>query len=112
MAAAASAVLAGEVTVAVRDAASDVGAISEGDHLGLSGGRVRVIADSLFAVTTRLFDTVVTDEHELVTLIEGADADEATTVAIVSWLEAEHPGLEVETHVGGQPLYPYYLGIE
>ncbi len=112
MAAAASAVLAGEVTVAVRDAASDVGAISEGDHLGLSGGRVRVIADSLFAVTTRLFDTVVTDEHELVTLIEGVDADEATTAAIVSWFEAEHPGLEVETHVGGQPLYPYYLGIE
>ena len=112
MAAAASAVLAGEVTVAVRDADSEAGAISEGDHLGLSGGRVRVIADSLFAATTGLFGTVVTDEHELVTLIAGADADEATTAAIVSWLEAEHPDLEVETHVGGQPLYPYYLGIE
>ncbi|MBS1265434.1 MAG: hypothetical protein MAG471_01279 [Acidimicrobiaceae bacterium] len=112
MAAAASAVLAGEVTVAVRDAGSEAGAISEGDHLGLSGGTVRVIADSLFAATTGLFGTVVTDEHELVTLIEGADADEATTAAIVSWLEAEHPDLEVETHVGGQPLYPYYLGIE
>tara|TARA_B100000315_G_scaffold260864_1_gene326540 strand:+ start:6360 stop:7988 length:1629 start_codon:yes stop_codon:yes gene_type:complete len=112
MVAAASAVLAGEVTVAVRDADSEAGAISEGDHLGLSGGRVRVIADSLFAATTGLFGTVVTDEHELVTLIAGADADEATTAAIVSWLEAEHPDLEVETHVGGQPLYPYYLGIE
>ncbi len=112
MAAAASAVVAGEVTVAVRDAGSEAGVISEGDHLGLSGGKVRVIADSLFTATTGLFDTVVTDEHELVTLIEGADADEATTAAIVSWLEAEHPDLEVETHVGGQPLYPYSLGIE
>ncbi|MBC8196008.1 MAG: DAK2 domain-containing protein [Acidimicrobiia bacterium] len=112
MARAASAVLAGEVTVAVRDAGSEAGAISEGDHLGLSGGKVRVIADSLIAATTGLLDAVVTGEHELVTLIEGADADEATTAAIVSWLKAEHPDLEVETHVGGQPLYPYYLGIE
>ncbi len=112
MATAASSVLAGEVTVAVRDAASDAGAISEGDHLGLSGGKVRVIADSLFAVTTGLLDAVLTDEHELVTLIEGVDADEATTASVVSWLEVGHPDIEVETHVGGQPLYPYYLGIE
>ena len=50
--------------------------------------------------------------HEIVTLIAGADAVEATTAAIVSWLEAEHPGIEVEVHEGGQPLYPYFLGVE
>ena len=49
---------------------------------------------------------------EIVTLIAGLDAAEATTAAIVSWLAAEHPGVEVEVHEGGQPLYPYFLGVE
>ena len=112
MAAAASSVVAGEVTVAVRDATSDAGEISSGDHLGLCGGRVCVIADSLFAVTTGLLEAIVDGDHELVTLIAGADADEATTSAIVAWLDTEHPDLEVEAHVGGQPLYHYYVGVE
>jgi len=55
---------------------------------------------------------MVDDSHEIVTLIAGLDAAEATTAAIVSWLAAEHPGVEVEVHEGGQPLYPYFLGVE
>jgi hypothetical protein len=112
MAAAATAVVAGEVTVAVRDSGSDAGEISEGDHLGLSGGKVRVVAGSAFDATTGLLARMVDDSHEIVTLITGEDAAEATTAAIVSWLEAEHPGVEVEVHEGGQPLYPYFLGVE
>jgi len=54
----------------------------------------------------------VDDSHEIVTLIAGRDAAEATTAAIVSWLGAEHPDVEVEVHEGGQPLYPYFLGVE
>ena len=112
MAAAADGVVAGEVTVAVRDSGSDVGDIVEGDHLGLSGGRVRVVGGSAFDATTGLLADLVDDSHEIVTVIAGADAVEATTAAIVSWLEAEHPGIEVEVHEGGQPLYPYFLGVE
>jgi dihydroxyacetone kinase-like predicted kinase len=51
-------------------------------------------------------------DEQIVTLIAGLDAADATTAAIVSWLAAEHPGVEVEVHEGGQPLYPYFLGVE
>ncbi len=112
MAAAADAVVAGEVTVAVRDSGSDVGDITEGDHLGLTGGKVRVVADTAFDATTGLLAALVADDHEIVTIIVGEDADEATTAAVVAWLGAEHPDVEVEVHDGGQPLYPYYLGVE
>jgi len=66
----------------------------------------------VFDATTGLLADLVDDSHEIVTVIAGADAVEATTAAIVSWLEAEHPGIEVEVHEGGQPLYPYFLGVE
>ena len=112
MVAAADAVAAGEVTVAVRDSSSDVGDIVEGDHLGLTGGKVRVVADSAIAATTKLLSVLVGEEDEIVTIITGEDADEPTTAAVVAWLGTNHPDVEVEIHDGGQPLYPYYLGVE
>ena len=111
MTAAASQVVAGEITIAVRDSGSDAGDISEGDYLGLSGGKVQVITDSLFKATTQLISQLVED-HELVTLIARAEVEDSTTEEIVSWVEEKHPMVEVETHFGGQPLYPYFLGIE
>ncbi len=111
MTAAASQVVAGEVTIAVRDSGSDAGDISEGDYLGLSEGKVKVITDSLFKAATQLIGQLI-DDHELVTLIAGAEAGDSVTEEIVSWIEEKHPMVEVETHFGGQPLYPYFLGIE
>lgn len=111
MTAAASQVVAGEVTIAVRDSGSDAGDISEGDYLGLSEGKVKVITDSLFKAATQLIGQLI-DDHELVTLITGAEAEDSITEEIVAWIEEKHPMVEVETHFGGQPLYPYFLGIE
>tara|TARA_X000001036_G_scaffold88142_1_gene80230 strand:- start:1110 stop:2030 length:921 start_codon:yes stop_codon:yes gene_type:complete len=111
MTAAASQVVAGEITIAVRDSGSDAGDISEGDYLGLSEGKVKVITDSLFKAATQLIGQLI-DDHELVTLITGAEAEDSITEEIVAWIEEKHPMVEVETHFGGQPLYPYFLGIE
>jgi len=112
MADAVASVVAGEVTVAVRDSGSDVGDIHEGDYLGLSDGRVRVVAGSAFDALTGLLDALVEEDHEIVTLIAGEGAEEATTAAAVAWLQTERSGVEVEVHEGGQPLYPYYVGVE
>ena len=53
-----------------------------------------------------------TSDRELVTVITGADADEATTASIEAWMAVNRPGVEVEVHDGGQPLYPYLFGVE
>jgi dihydroxyacetone kinase-like predicted kinase len=73
---------------------------------------VRVIADSLLEAATRLIDDLLDDDHELVTLIAGDGADEVTTALVVAHVEESHPHVEVEVHQGGQPLYPYFVGIE
>ena len=112
MAAAASAVVAGEVTQAVRDSSSDAGAISTGDWLGIARDGIKVVAPDLGDVVCGLLDALVTEDHELVTLIEGEGSSAAVTRRITSWLDDEHPDVEAEVIHGGQPLYPYYLGIE
>jgi len=112
MSASATRVLPAEVTQAVRDAATDVGPVKEGDWIGLSRGAVVSVADSPAGAAFALLDRVLTDQHELVTLIEGEGATPADTRRITTWLHDEHPDVATEVHRGGQPLYPYLFGIE
>ena len=109
---AAASVIAGEVTRAVRESSSDAGPIHEGDYLGISGDGIQAVADSVSAVAIGLLDVLVTDEHEIVTIIEGEGSTVGDTRHIREWLEDNRPDVETEVHHGGQPLYPYYFGIE
>ena len=112
MEASARRVVAGEVTQAVRDTDSDVGPISVGDWLGLSRRGIEVVDATLVGGATGLLGVLVTDDHELVTLIEGEGATAADTRRITEWLHEHRPGVDVEVHSGGQPLYPYLFSIE
>jgi uncharacterized protein len=105
-------VLAGEVTQAVRDSTSDVGPIAEGDYLGIARDGIRAVEHSIAAAATRLLELLVTDDHEIVTVIEGEGATAADTRAITEWLDQNRPGVSPEVHHGGQPLYPYLFGVE
>jgi uncharacterized protein len=105
-------VVAGEVTQAVRDAESDVGPIKANDWLGLSRQGIEVVADSMSAAACALLDVLVTDDRELVTIIEGEGATAADTRRITEWLGDNRPEVEAEVHHGGQPLYPYLFSIE
>ncbi len=112
MAAATEGVLGGEVTRAVRASGSSLGPIAEGDWIGIGPGGIRAFAPDVVEATTGLLDALVGDGHELVTVIEGEQARDDDTARVAGWLAEHRPGVEVEVHHGGQPLYPYLLGIE
>ena len=112
MTASAATVTAGEVTRAVRDTECDLGPIRRGDWIGLGPGGVRAVADSVSGAARALIAALATPEHELVTLIEGDGSSPANTRRITDYLAEEFPHLAVEVHHGGQPLYPYYVGLE
>jgi hypothetical protein len=105
-------VVAGEVTRAVRDTSTDAGDVREGDWIGLGAKGVLAIADSIAAASNRLLATLIRPEHELLTLIEGDGATPANTRRITEYLAEAFPQIVVEVHHGGQPLYPYYFGLE
>jgi DAK2 domain fusion protein YloV len=101
-----------EVTQAVRDSVTDAGEVHEGDWIGISRDGVVAIADNVVVCTRLLISRLLEDSHELITLIEGEGARAADTRRIEEWLTEEHPEVALEVHHGGQPLYPYLLGIE
>ncbi|HEX6476907.1 MAG TPA: DAK2 domain-containing protein [Acidimicrobiales bacterium] len=112
MSSAAQRVISGEVTRAVRASNSPAGPVAEGDWMGLSKRGIEVVQPTLAEATTALLEKLLTDEHEIVTLIEGEGSSPADTRRITEWLSEHRPDVEVEIHHGEQPLYPYLLSID
>ncbi len=110
---AAEAIDAGEVTRAVRASQTDAGPVVEGDWLAIGRGEgIVAVAPDVVAATIALLERLVGADRELVTVITGADAAMDDTEAIEAWIAEHRPGVEVEVHAGGQPLYPYLVGVE
>lgn len=105
-------VISGEVTRAVRDATTGACEVRAGDWLGLAGGEIVTVSDSPDGAARALLERVITESHGLVTVIEGDGSTPGATRLITEWLHEMHPNVTTEVHHGGQPLYPYLLGIE
>ena len=113
MTAAAQSMATGEVTQAVRDTNTDVGQVTSGDWIGIvRGDGIVSIAGTLVGAVTQLLEHLIDDSGELLTIVTGTDATNANTEQIIAWVSEHRPDVAIETHAGGQPLYPYLFGIE
>jgi hypothetical protein len=102
----------GEVTQAVRDAAVDGAQVREGEWLALARDGVVASAGSAADAVYKLLEALVDENSEIVTVLVGCDAAASETERIREHIEYAFPHLEVEFHDGGQPLYPYLVGVE
>ena len=102
----------GEVTQAVRDSVADCGRINQGDWIALSRDGICAAVGSPVEAMTALLEHLVDDDSEIVTVLCGSDAQAGDTNRIREHLEFAYPHVEVEFHEGGQPLYPYLVGVE
>ncbi len=109
---AADRVVAGEVTQAVRASDTGAGHVAPGDWIGLTRKGIEVVAHGPAEAVCQLLDKIVLEQHEIVTIIEGAGARPADTRRITEWLAANRPEVSVDLHQGGQPLYPYLVATE
>jgi uncharacterized protein len=109
---AASHVRAGEVTRAVRDSVAECGPIAAGDWIALSREGVCGSASSSADAAIALVDHLVGDGSELITVLVGSGAAAADTTRLEEHLALRYPHVDVEVHEGGQPLYPYLIGVE
>jgi uncharacterized protein len=114
MRSAAASVVSGEITRAVRESSAEVvGKINDGDYLGITrSDGIVVAAPLLLDACTQLLDRLIGSSHEIVTVIEGEGATVGISRGITEWLAEHRPDVSVEVHHGGQPLYPYFFGIE
>jgi DAK2 domain fusion protein YloV len=105
-------VTAGEVTQSVRDTVAECGPIRKGDWIAIGPDGICVATDSAAEATFHLVDALVGEDSEIVTVLVGADARPAETQRVREHIAFAHPHVELEVHDGGQPLYPYLIGVE
>ncbi len=109
---AAARVHAGGVTRAVRNANTAWGRVAADDWIALTDDGVCASEADALATAIVLVDLLVARGAELVTVLIGADASGEDGAAISAHVERAHPGVEIEVHEGGQPLYPFLIGVE
>lgn len=112
MSEAAGAVRVGAVTVAARDAVTQVGPCRAGDVLGVVGGAFTVVAADVADVAAQVVRQLLDDGGELVTLVLGADAPAGVADAVRALVDARSGSVEVQVLDGGQPRYPVLVGVE
>jgi len=102
----------GEVTQAVRDSEGECGPIAAGDWIAVTADGIRAATPTAEAAVVAMLDDMIRDTDELLTLLVGADSDDDGVARVLAHVAEHHPTLEVEVHDGGQPLYPYLVGVE
>ena len=112
MSAAASRVRTGEVTQAVRAGHGACGPIAAGDWIGITRAGIGTRADSAVGAAIGMLDDLVDTSDELITIVVGAGADLVDAEQLRAHLAEARPEVEVEIHEGGQPLYPFLVGVE
>jgi uncharacterized protein len=109
---AAGRVATGEVTQAVRDSVAECGPIAVGDWLAIGRDGICATASSSVDAALAVVAELITEDSEIVTVIVGAEARGADTERVRQQVALAHSHVEVEVHEGGQPLYPYLIGVE
>ncbi|KOY79244.1 DAK2 domain-containing protein [Apilactobacillus kunkeei] len=105
-------VVSGDVTNAVRDTEIDGVKIKKDDYMGIIDGKIKVVKDNLNETTIDMIKEMLDEDSEVVTIIygEGMTQDQADELA--EQVESIDDDLEVEVHLGGQPVYPYLISVE
>lgn len=105
-------VISGQVTVAVRDTTIDGQEIKKDNYMGIVDGSIKVTDPDRKKTTLEMVKAMLDDDSEVITIIYGADADQAETQAIADEIQSWDEDYEIEIHEGDQPVYPYLISVE
>lgn len=101
-----------EVSRAVRNATVDGVTVSTGDAIALVDGLLIGRAQTLEGALLAGLALVANSGAEIVTVYLGQEAEPDAGPQVEALIRSAHPALAVEVVDGGQPRYPYVLGVE
>ena len=102
----------GQVTYAVRDTHMDDKEIHEGDIMGIGDRGILAVGQSVEETTKEMLAQLVDEESELISLYFGQDVLEEDAENFAQEVEELYPDVDVDVHMGGQPIYYYVLSVE
>ena len=102
----------GQVTYAVRDTKIDDKVIHEGDIMGIGDQGILSVGQSVEDTTKEMLAQLVDEDSELISLYYGQDVHEEDAQNFAQSVEELYPDVDIDVHMGGQPIYYYVLSVE
>lgn len=109
---AASGVIDGEITRAVRDASLDGMSVSAGDYIAISEGSVVSVADCPEDALLSMLESIDIDLCEIITLFVGNGVSDEKRAALTETLKDTYDEFEIVVYEGGQDIYDYLVAVE
>lgn len=105
-------VTSGQITFAIRDTEINGLKIKKDDYMGIIDGDIKVANNDLETASLETIKKMLTEDSEIITLIYGEKSSEQLIQSLTDQLEEHYPDIEIETHEGGQPVYPLLISVE
>lgn len=101
-----------EITRAVRSTQLGNLKIKKKQPIGFLDGALVAVGDTNVDVLNQTLSKLDLDKAEVVTIYYGADTKMAEAEQISNDIKEQHPHLQIEVVLGGQPHYNYIISIE
>lgn len=103
----------GEITTAIKSSKDRYGnKIRKGNVIGIADGQIECVGKSIVDVTLDLMAAMGAEDSDTLTLLGGEDLSLGEMEALESRIAETFPDVEIDAHVGGQPLYPVIFSLE
>ena len=112
MKAALSNVKSGEITFAIRDSEINGVKVKKDDFIGIMEKDIVADNKDKIKVLKTLLAKMVDDDSSLITLIVGQDVKEEEVELVKEFIANEYGDLDLDLHLGQQPVYSFLIGVE
>ena len=102
----------GEVTFAIRDSELNGVHVKKDDYIAIMEKEIVADHKDKFEVLKLLLNKMIDDDSSLITLIVGQDVKENEVEKIKEYIEEKYSDLDLDIHMGLQPVYSFLVGIE
>lgn len=105
-------VTSGEVTFAIRDTEMNGLSIKKDDFMGIMEKDIVAVGKDKEEVLFGLLEKMINEDSSLITLLVGEDISEEKANEISKKISEKYPDLDLDLHLGGQPVYSFLIGVE
>ena len=112
MKAALSNVKSGEVTFAIRDSEINGVKVKKDDFIGIREKEIVADNKDKIEVLKALLKNMIDEDSSLITLIVGEGVSDEEVETVKEYISSTYSDLDLDVHIGGQPVYSFLLGVE
>ena len=102
----------GEITFAIRDSEINGVHVKKDDFIGIVEKQIIADDKDKIKVLKALLVKMIDDNSSLITLIVGEGVSDEEVETIKTYIAKEYADLDLDLHIGKQPVYSFLIGVE